>query len=65
MVENFIWKERNLDMVWKKPFNLVAERLIFHNCRANREHWKTLLRNIYQSFISEPLLIPDSYAFSQ
>ena len=28
MVENFVWKEGNLDMVWKKPFDLVAERSI-------------------------------------
>ena len=31
MVENFIWDGSKLYLVWKKPFNLVAERPIFHN----------------------------------
>ncbi len=31
MVENFYWNGSSLDLVWKKPFNLVAERPIFHN----------------------------------
>jgi site-specific DNA recombinase len=26
MVENFFWDGKNLSLVWKKPFNLVAER---------------------------------------
>ncbi len=34
MVENFIWDGSNLALVWKKPFNLVAERPIFHNGSA-------------------------------
>ena len=55
MVENFVWKEGNLDMIWKKPFDLVAERSISADCRANREHWKTLLRNIYGYFIKNPV----------
>ena len=34
MVENFYWDGSNLTLVWKKPFNLIAERPIFHNCSA-------------------------------
>ncbi len=34
MVENFIWDGSNLYLVWKKPFNLIAERPIFHNGSA-------------------------------
>ena len=44
----------------EKPFDLVAERPISENCRANREHWKTLLGNIYEYFSKNPLLIPDT-----
>ena len=58
MVENFIWKEGNLDMVWKKPFDLVAERSISADCRANREHWKTLFNEIYGYFIRNPVNMP-------
>ena len=57
MVENFIWNGSNLDLVWKKPFNLIAERPIFHNGRANREHWKTLFQDIYSYFIKNPTFI--------
>ncbi|OGN26026.1 MAG: hypothetical protein A2925_04840 [Candidatus Yanofskybacteria bacterium RIFCSPLOWO2_01_FULL_44_22] len=35
MVENFIWNGSNLDLVWEKPFNLIAERPIFHNGRTS------------------------------
>ena len=34
MVENFVWNEGNLDMVWKKPFDLVAERSISNDGSA-------------------------------
>ena len=34
MVENFIWDGSNLTLAWKKPFDLVAERPIFHNGSA-------------------------------
>ena len=28
MVENFAWDGSNIGLVWKKPFNLIAERPI-------------------------------------
>ena len=59
MVENFFWDGSNLTLAWKKPFGLVAERPIFHNGRANREHWKTLLGQIYRYFIKTPLTMPE------
>ena len=59
MVENFVWKEGNLDMVWKKPFDLVAERSISNDGRANREHWKTLMHQIYTYCIKNPLNMPE------
>ena len=34
MVENFFWDGSNLTLAWKKPFDLVAERPIFHNGRV-------------------------------
>ena len=34
MVENFYWDGSNLTLAWKKPFDLVAERPIFHNGSA-------------------------------
>ncbi len=57
MVENFFWDGSNLTLAWKKPFDLVAERPIFHNGRANREHWKTLFSRIYGYFIKNPNLM--------
>lgn len=35
MVENFCWNGSNLTLVWKKPFDLVAERPISTDCSPN------------------------------
>ncbi len=32
MVENFFWDGNNLSAVWKKPFNLIAERPVSDEC---------------------------------
>ena len=35
MVEDFYWDGGNLTLAWKKPFNMVAERPVFHNGSPN------------------------------
>ena len=54
MVENFSWNGGTIDLVWNRPFDLVAKRPISADCRANREHWKTLFRGIYSYFVKNP-----------
>ncbi|MDA2928028.1 recombinase family protein [Acidobacteria bacterium AH-259-G07] len=49
-VANFTWNGKKLDIHWKIPLNLIAERQKLTNGGANREQWKTLLIKIYRFF---------------
>ena len=53
MVENFCWDGSNLDLVWKKPFDLVAKRPIFHNGRADPPSIPTPLKLRRSKKVSE------------
>ncbi|MBI2669906.1 MAG: hypothetical protein HYX20_02075 [Candidatus Yanofskybacteria bacterium] len=55
------WDGKKLSIVWKKPFNLVAERAFSNGDGVDREQWKTILGYIYEYFLKNNLFQPLDY----